>query len=61
MKERKLLREGIIRINANDLVEKTDLSLLSQDDISRKIYIKSVDFKLIDEFTSTNLTKKNLP
>ena len=27
MKERKKLREGIIRINVNDLVEKTDLSL----------------------------------
>jgi uncharacterized protein YdhG (YjbR/CyaY superfamily) len=61
MKERKKLREGIIRINANELVEKTDLSLLSQDDLCRKVYIKSVDFNLIEEFTSTNLNKKKLP
>ena len=61
MKERKKLREGIIRINVNDLVEKTDLSLSRQDDLCRKVYVKSVDLEMIDDFTSTNLSKKKLP
>ena len=61
MKERKKLREGIIRINVNDLVEKTDLSHSSEDDLCRKVYVKSVDLEMIDDFTSTNLSKKKLP
>ena len=61
MKEMKKVREGIVRINVNDFVDKTDLSLTSQDDICRKVYLKCVDLQMTDEFTSSNLNKKKLP
>jgi hypothetical protein len=41
--ERKLQSEGMIRINLAEIIEKTDLSCTEQEDVARKIYIKSVD------------------
>ena len=43
LKERKLQSEGLIRINVDDIIEKTDLSCTEKNDVARKIYIKSVD------------------
>ena len=44
VKEQKLQREGLIRINVDQFIDLTDLSWTPKDDLSRKIYIRCVDF-----------------
>lgn len=54
-------REGLIRINVNELVGNTELSFLPEDNIARKIYIKSVDLTLRDDIMARDMGKKTLP
>ena len=42
-------------------MKNTELSFLPDDDISRKVYIKSVDLTLKDEMTAREMGKKSLP
>ena len=46
VEEKKRQREGLIRINVRDLVKNTELSMLPENDVANKVYVKVVDLEL---------------
>ena len=54
-------RDGLIRINLESLIENTSLSFSRQDDVCRRLYVKSVDLKYESKKTSDDLAQKKLP
>ena len=54
-------KDGLIRINLNNLIENTSLSFSSPDAICRRVYIKTVDLKLESVKTLDDLALKKLP
>lgn len=54
-------KEGIVRINIDELIENTDLSFSGKEDIARQVYIKVVDLDLKEALAPTSATAHKLP
>jgi hypothetical protein len=61
LKERKLQSEGLIRINVNELIEKTDLSCTDEGDVARQVYIRVVDLAFEEDRPENDIGLKKLP